>query len=1383
VDPAKDFQDAVVIKSFGLLLLIAFVSQEDDLQQGNTAHVRAYPDCDQLVTKASSLAGAGRYVEALAIYEEAMEKHPDSVVPLDKTRAIGVREYVLNRIAAWPEEGQAACRRRTDPPADHRFQGAKRSRDVDALELLIEQYPHSSVVDDALGLIGNLHLDAGENERAAAALSRLQARAGTVDHAVVMARLGLAWARSGRRKLVEELAKRDHSGATILVGGKEALLSDHLKGLAAGMNEESAAAPPLALPAWEMLGGDPSGSRLAESGVKPTKLAWSDTIGLPRLDGDEAIFRGRARISTAEYRPLFPVVSDGVLYVHNGITLSAYNLFARTADRLWQFRVPPPAGEVMFDDRAIFAPAVHDGRVFANLITAVGGAEDQLGFVRVKFPFSRRALFAFDAATGKLLWNVGGKLHGDTLGEIATFSTGPTAEDGRLYIGATRQKISTDLFEHYVLCIDAATGRILWATFTASGGTEINLFGNSTRECLGTPVAVTEDSVFVSTNHGVIAALEKKTGRIRWTWRYRQLPVMPTRNVNVTKNPLGWVNSPPVAARGIVVVTPTDSPYLYGLNARTGLLVWERLRGRDVRVIYGVKDATLVLGGERLEFCDIRTGRPTDATASPEIGATGRGVVAEDGIYVPCRDMLRKVGWDGRWIETASRRLTGGIGDGGNLVVVDGALVVATQEAIQVYFDRRDQEKEILEALERDPDNPALLYRGAIRYLQSGATDPAATLLARAVGIMAKSSRPENERLYHAACKRLFSVTMEGGRAELQAGRLAEAGRRFAEARSCAVDAPSRIEAALACARVHLMGKEDALAVNEYQSLLLEEEADFDLARHAIAAILTTVGRVLYAAHEGRAAALLNVATTAEELFKVFRLYPNSRAAEAALYKRAMAPGREDDEIAALRLFLREFSESNLAPEATASLVRRLEKKGHHASAGTLLRRMARMFPDGEVTDDGRKVKARDFAERRLATEVHGRPLEAEPLSRLAPPVRKFFEFTEKEDYSEGAPLRAEGVPPVGTADLILMQYAKHGAAAVKAIDSRTGKEVWQHKLGSMVRFASFLEEALLIADDTSLVRLDPRDGKVEWRYASKTTMRGFALAGTLLFFFADEPRDRSPQVLALDTLSGTPTWKQELEGGICPQIHPIGESIVFITIHPNRIHLFEAETGKRLLEDGGFSAGISFKLIHATTGLLVLQAEGRFLEGYDLPSGLLRWRVPLRVSTRAVKVASDRLLFLGTRPVPVGDEERLFLMVLDLPTGKILRHQESPPVGDGRFLLLDGDQAVIVSREPDNSIGVRAVALSDFSVRWTTALGEKGSTPLLPFLSRDHIVVGRFEENANGRYAYGAALLDKTGRVAQDIRSEFEFERPPDYEVVDDRLFFSEGKRVDVYR
>ena len=63
---------------------------------------------------------------------------------------------------------------------------------------------------------------------------------------------------------------------------------------------------------------------------------------------------------------------------------------------------------------------------------------------------------------------------------------------------------------------------------------------------------------------------------------------------------------------------------------------------------------------------------------------------------------------------------------------------------------------------------------------------------------------------------------------------------------------------------------------------------------------------------------------------RIFRLYPNSRAAEEALFEAAgihVRNGRPEEEIAALRQFLRECSDSAHVPEATARLVRALEKK------------------------------------------------------------------------------------------------------------------------------------------------------------------------------------------------------------------------------------------------------------------------------------------------------------------------------------------------------------------------------------------------------------------------------------------------------------------------
>ena len=125
------------------------------------------------------------------------------------------------------------------------------------------------------------------------------------------------------------------------------------------------------------------------------------------------------------------------------------------------------------------------------------------------------------------------------------------------------------------------------------------------------------------------------------------------------------------------------------------------------------------------------------------------------------------------------------------------------------------------------------------------------------MALLAKGSRPEDVSLQRAARKRLFAVSMEAGRAELEAGRSAEAAEHFAAARSCAADLFAHVEASVQLARVRLARREDAAAVGEYQRLLLEHGEEsveggriFELGRNAIAAILGVVGREAFAAHE-----------------------------------------------------------------------------------------------------------------------------------------------------------------------------------------------------------------------------------------------------------------------------------------------------------------------------------------------------------------------------------------------------------------------------------------------------------------------------------------------------------------------------------------------------
>ncbi|HXX93972.1 MAG TPA: PQQ-binding-like beta-propeller repeat protein, partial [Planctomycetota bacterium] len=888
-------------------------------------------------------------------------------------------------------------------------------------------------------------------------------------------------------------------------------------------------------------------------------------------------------------------------------------------------------------------------------------------------------------------------------------------------VGAVKQRNNTDPFEHHVLCLDAETGRTIWSTYVASGGTEINLFGNSTRESLGSPCSVSGDTVYYSTNHGVIAALDKKTGRPRWTYQYRQLPVNPTRSVYVTKNRLEWINAPPLVWGDTVAVTPTDSYLLFALDAKTGEPRWERPRGRDVRSILGMRDGALALGGERVEILDLRTGELRGVPAGDELQGTGRGAAAADGLYIPCRDKLRRLNWDGTWDEARSRTWPGGISEGGNLLVVDGTVVLATQDTVQVYFDRRDQEKAVRAELERDPDNPVTLCRAAVRFLQSGASGQAAGLLRKAVDRTAGSPAAQDARLNRAARKRLFALEMETARAGPPEASMPH----LRAALEAAPDPTSRLEAQIQLGRTWMVLRDDERAVAEFQKLLLEHGEEvingarvFDLARNAIDALLKASGRGAYAKEEGAARKLLSEAKregTPDAFLRVFQGYPNSAAAEEALLEAARAQGRlerHDEEIATLRQALREYSDSPGAPETHAALVRVLERQKHYASAGALLRRMVRAFPEAEVGEGEAKVRVRDWVDRRLAEPAYARATAEESLPSLRPPLRLAFEHTEK-NYHDGAPLRLSGPMPGSAAELLLMN---HGTG-IQALDLRKGAEAWRLEMRAGVELAAFVEDGLVLADQSAVTRVEPGSGQVEWRYEGSSRMRGFAVSGTLLFFLAPDPKNEAvSRLVALDAVRGAVVWSQGFEGTAASDVVPAGGAVAFTTIEPYRIQLFESETGKRLLSDASFTRSQNAQLIYAAEDVLLLHAEARFLEAYDLPSGGLRWRANLqRMATRAIEVGPLEAVLLGTQRPPGGAEERAYMAVISLRNGKIVRMQDRMDLGDPRFMLLEGDRAFVVSREADRSVGVRAVRIADLSIEWKTSIGEKEATVLPP--------------------------------------------------------------------
>jgi hypothetical protein len=272
--------------------------------------------------------------------------------------------------------------------------------------------------------------------------------------------------------------------------------------------------------------------------------------------------------------------------------------------------------------------------------------------------------------------------------------------------------------------------------------------------------------------------------------------------------------------------------------------------------------------------------------------------------------------------------------------------------------------------------------------------------------------------------------------------------------------------------------------------------------------------------------------------------------------------------------------------------------------------------------------------------------------------------------------------------------------------------------------------------------------------------------------------------VSAIDARSGEAAWTRPFEGIPSSRVHAAGESVVFTTVQPNRIWMFEADTGRRIGPDAPYPEGLASQVVHVAPDLLILLAEGRSADAYELPSGRLRWRTPLtNTVVRAADVARDHLVLLAMRRRPNGPEEGGYLAKISLKSGKLIQVAEDLGAGDPRHLLLGPEALYVVSREPDGSFQVSCRGL-ELEPRWTsTAGGGTDATLMPPALAAGHLVVTSFEQGADGKYGYAADILDLAGKGVQYIRSKREFDRPAVGTLVPAGLVFSVDSRVDVWR
>ena len=254
-----------------------------------------------------------------------------------------------------------------------------------------------------------------------------------------------------------------------------------------------------------------------------------------------------------------PAVAGGLVYA--GAADGSFRaLRAADGSVAWTFRTGAAVP---------LAWGVESGEVYSSSPTVAGGGA-------VLFGAEDGNLYAVDARTGRERWRfaTGGRVYGS-----------PAVAGGLAYVGSQRG---------VVYAVDLATGKERWRHAVAGSRDSSAKFGFD-RTTLQSSPAVAGDALYIGARDGVLYALDRATGRLRW------------RN----DHNMSWVNSSPAVDGGLVYAGSSDARFVQAVDTATGQ---ERWRSPATNVVWGspaVDDARVYVGdGGGVMFCfDKATGR------------------------------------------------------------------------------------------------------------------------------------------------------------------------------------------------------------------------------------------------------------------------------------------------------------------------------------------------------------------------------------------------------------------------------------------------------------------------------------------------------------------------------------------------------------------------------------------------------------------------------------------------------------------------------------------------------------------------------------------------------------------------------------------------------
>lgn len=1169
--------------------------------------VTDFPHVRHLIEQAKALLTDVRDEAALKSLQEVIDRYPNQLYLADDGIYHGARHYCMELMSQFGDEQIAAYREAYDPRAEILFDEANAARDVAGLQEVVRRFAYTSFGPLALEQLGRIHHERGEFREALDYFkTSIDPRFGDEPTAERLVRIAHCLAAIGARD--ELLAIREQianlgPAATVRFAGREQSAMSRYDVILDGATEIT----PSWSGSWPQFGGSADHEPQVEGYEGPLSQSLRVPLDFDALDPYSLTRSHRYLMSRylpdpeELYPPFHPVVNESIAYVHDGLRLEAINLI--NGKRKWYHEAEPNPVAVPHP-RMIFGSAMAEGVVYAALETEVFARTLAYKLTPIKLPMPQRKLRAFDAETGDVLWSHAAPDEDDpaTLDflERASASTPPVSWRENLYVGVSyfEGKIHS-----YVCCFDRRTGKLKWRTLVCTGQQELNMFGNQFMEYVASPMIIDDGMLYFTTNLGLVAAIEARTGLLHWINDYPIIPLPHPQHFHPRTRELSWYANPPYIHEGTLLTTPLDSDALLAFDTATGDLDWTHPRrtrnGWDSIFSLGVVDGNLILAGDEVLALDLETQDIAWRTNFdvPHERAEGLGVIADNRIYCPTRFGLYEID-----AATGARKSTPvpweSSDAAGNLISFRNLFLTTSTHALSIYFRWDEISKRLLEELGKHPDAIEIHLKLGDGYAHAGKLSPALEHYRKALEL--SESNPGSPIAYEIRAKNgLYRVHTTLGRRAWERGNLEIAADFYSNALVYALDDESRIEgyrnfeelyraskdteklrahyetmladipriryefelsreeistglyALLRLAELEMKERDGAGAVSCYQRILAEfpseridESTSSSYAKDHIDFLIQTFGREVYAEFEQEAKDLFEEAKDTRDvrLFEILlELYPNSAHIQNSLL---------------------EFSAV-------------LQDRGDYARVLQILRGFLERFPGSPLrhrvlTQIGAAYETLGYADAaayvsRLRDGGPGFETKSNPVGsmRLETPVTELWK---KPFTGEGTlafvKIRGDSTP------FFREHLLLSGDDSLLCLRVANGETVWRR---SDVRltgdYETYLEDDRLYFStvDDEVMCLDPETGSTVWvRDFEHRIIDTVGAPGTILTSIRGTNKN-SFVLHAIDILTGTTVWSQHVTGILQkPMLAANGTLYVRVgsRSRPSRVLAIESFTG-----------------------------------------------------------------------------------------------------------------------------------------------------------------------------------------------------------------------------